>query len=362
MPAVLEEVPINDSPLVLGVPGHYYSFFGGPLFLGIHDDKLREHYEKIKIPLNILRDDEKRRNLAELLSSLNPKPGLFSGESDLEELFPLILEQKHLYQIWKQKVNGKERSFYVPQKAFKTLLTNYVLPFVKAVPAHPSCHGGEKGWTVKKSLESHLPVVSSLTFDMSAAYHQATMNYVFEFFYDSLEGRCKTEEQRRDAAVFLSAVCTIRKDYDERREECFEASLPEGSAVSSAVFNRMLLPIDEEFSRFAEKKGIKYSRWIDDFVFTSPKKRKFNHFEYVMRKAQESFTLAPRKVFFTYEGVSYLLGHKIAYNEIEKISREEFEKQRGEPYTGGMLSDTHPWDCMYEGYEEPTCDGNDIPF
>jgi hypothetical protein len=365
MPVIVEEkVSVSRFPLLLGMPAHFFSFFGGPLFLGTRDQILRDHYEKIKTPLNIIRDNEKRRNLSELLVSINPRPVFFTGESDLDSLLSEILEQKHLYQKWRKKINGKERKFCVPQKAFKEFLENYVTPFVKTVPTHPNCHGGEKGWSVKKSLEYHLPIVSSLTFDMAAATRQAKMNYVFEFFYDSLKGKCKDEEQRRDAAVFLSAVCTIR-EKDQEGYDFFEASLPEGSSVSSAIFNRMLYFIDEEFSRFVGKKGMKYSRWGDDFIFTSPKKRKFNHFADVMRNAQESFTLAPKKVFFTYEGFSYILGHKIKYDRIEKLPRKEFEEQRGEPYTGIFLSGTHPLEWLYEGYEEPDIDPNseeDIPF
>lgn len=366
----VEAINIEDSPLVLGVPSHFMCFFGGPLFPGTHDDKLREHYQTIETPFDILKNTERKKNLCRLLCYINPAPGLFTGESNLSHLLSEVLQQKHLYQRWKQEVDGKERTFCVPQKAFKEFLMNYVLPFVKHIPAHEASHGSEKGWSVRTSLEYHLPVSSSLTFDMENATNQATMNYVFGFFYDALEGRYDEEEQRRDVAVFLSAVCTIREKYDSNKSECFEANLPQGSQVSSAIFNRMLYPIDCEFSRFARKKGIKYSRWFDDFIFTSEKQSSFDDFAYVMRKAQESFNLSPHKVFFKHRGFSYILGHRVSYNAIEKLSKEEFEKQRGNPYTGWFLSDTHPQGgFIYQEDEESPPEGIDeagpednIPF
>lgn len=65
--------------------------------------------------------------------------------------------------------------------------------------------------------------------------------------------------------------------------------------------------------------------------------------------AQGGLTIVPRKIFFYPHGPVYLLGHKVGVNGAEKIDREEFEIQRGRPFEGHELSDTHPrgYDLYY---------------
>lgn len=332
-------------------------FFTGPLFFNEHEPELVEFQESLERPLDLLADQNRKNGLVEVISSINTNPTFFSMNGELPSLFEDILKQGRLYQRFSMKKGKKIRNFSVPQKSFKYFLGQYVLPFVKTLQIHPSAHGGEPGWSVEKSLLTHLPVKSSICFDMRDAFGQATMDYVFGFFYDALKNKVQDKDRLRDAAGFLSSITCIRqpRQYETLEGEKgigYETSLPQGSPVSMAIFNRIMFPIDYQIDRFAKKKGMNYSRWVDDFVITSEKQRNFKHFEWVLRLAQRHFSLAPDKLYFKYQGPSYLLGHKINYGSIEKLSKEKFEEQRGEPYTGTALQETHPrGDDIYQDWE-----------
>jgi len=363
---------VRNSPLFFDRVTWAVAFFKGPLFPFKYENKLCEFYDKTASPLQVLEEPDRREALIEVLERASTlgqiRPSLFSMDGQLPELLDELYQQGHLYQRWFQKTKGKGRSFAVPQKAFRTLLQDYVLPFVKSLPTHPCCHGGEKGWSVRKSLETHLPVLSWVSFDMESAFYQVEINHVFNFFYDAFEELSENEEQRTDAAAFLASLCTVKETLHTVKEnlsalritgktknfltgeeedlaeryEWFSAHLPIGSPVSMALFNRIMYPIDAELERRARKKGMRYSRWVDDFILTSPKRRHFGHFAQVMRIAQQSFSIAPEKVFFGYFCPAYLLGHEIRLNEIQKLDKEEFRKRRGNPVDNWCMQMTHP--------------------
>ena len=76
---------------------------------------------------------------------------------------------------------------------------------------------------------------------------------------------------------------------------------------------------------------------------------KFSHFADALRLAQEHMSLAPHKIFFSYQGYAYLLGHRINYNTLEKLDKETLKKMRGDPITPELLKATHPrGDSLYD--------------
>ena len=332
-------ISFEQSPLIQkSHPPASYCFFTGPLFLEKYSEEMVDFYKSVASPLDVLRDDRRRTAAVNLLLSLTPEE-LFSREREVHSLLQAIEQQGSLYQRFDIQRNGKTRHLAVPKDAFRDFLEAYVLPLVLSAKVHPACHGGEKGWSVERSLGTHLPLVSAVSFDMSDAYQQATINYVFDFFYDNLPD--SKGNAKRDLAGLLASACTVVSSTpEEKRKGAFEAWLPQGSPLSTALFNRMMRPVDEALGRQARKKGMRYSRWIDDFVLSSPKRRRFEHFADVMRIAQENCSIAPQKLFFFYNCPAYLLGHRVSLNTIEKVSREEFNEKRGEPYTA--LENTHP--------------------
>lgn len=300
-------------------------------------EKFHRFHESIASPQELLDDPTKRSQLETSLRLLKPDRTFFSMNGEIDSLFNEMSTQGNFYKQWKQKVGKKTRSISVPHDSFEYLLREYVLPFVKSLPTYSACHGGEKGWSPEKSLKTHLPLRSLITFDMKDAFSQATIDYVFGFLYESLEGRLE-EDARFTTAGFLASVCTV-KTYSNN--SIFEVALPQGSLVSMALFNRMMYPIDKALYRAARKKGMKYSRWVDDFTVSSTKRNRFNDFSEVLHTAQQYCSLAPEKIFFSYQGYAYALGHRVNYALIEKLDRSLFEKERGNPISNIEHVSTH---------------------
>jgi len=240
-------------------------------------------------------------------------------------------------------------------------------------PCHKDCHGGEEGWSVKRSLETHLPFNNVLYFDLKNCFEHVESQYIFDFYYNFFGGKFKDNKIRKDLAGFLTHISGV-----ERKASCrgvagktnvagtnidiqIESVLPQGSPISVHLFNRLFYPIDNLFHRNAKQKGLKYSRWIDDIIISSPKSShkmgdKLIGALYVTRC---DFPLSANKVFWQHGKEEYfLLGHKISGNEIIKVDKEDMKM--GEPIPEYCYKTEH--ESMFDSWtddEIPVVEGEE---
>lgn len=282
-----------------------------------HSEEFRRYRESGNWPLKILYEDSKRKRLVEVLCTSNNSEqqlNFFSDNADvlLGKICDLIEQKRPVYQRWTLKEENKNREISVPNKPFREFIQEYLLPFIKKQETHKNCHGGEPRWSVKKSLETHLPCESALSLDLKNAFQNTGIGLVFDLFYDLFSNL--QYEERRDYAGSLSVLCTVK--YSESR------GLPQGSPASMAIFNRILYNLDDILSRKTSQKGLRYSRWVDDIVISSPTKKGIERFLGAIELVDISFPVSREKIFFQ-DGVSYLLGYKLINNEIFKNTKEE---------------------------------------
>lgn len=283
----------------------------------------RERRYDVKESVRTLTDERARKTASSTLSKCLSE-GLLFPEEEINTTLEAIAERlgsgKALYQRWKQQTGSKVRELSVPNAPLKTFLVTYVLPWIKSFPVHSCAHGGEVGWSVEKSLRTHLPLKRVLSFDMKDAFGQIDANLVSDFFYERLNTYVQREEERT-AANLLAFLCTVRSETEKR-------VLPQGSPVSVALFNRMLCPTDTDLHERASRKNVKYSRWIDDFILSSAEVCEADYFSDLLRIAELRVQVAQSKVFFQHNAC-YLLGHRIDRGVITKVAREEGERIRG---------------------------------
>ncbi len=260
--------------------------------------------------------DEKNNSLARfLLNGREQQLNFFDGDDRLRILIDSIrMQGDSLYQTWTQKVGEKERRLAVPKQPLKEFISEYLFPFIRTIKVHNGCHGGEKGWSVAGSLGTHAPCRSALSFDLKSAYENVKGDYVYGFFKRLAEER-GFEEHAKDIANFLAFVSTI--DYGEKR------GIPQGSPLSTALFNRLLYPVDLALSQRAHERGFRYSRWIDDITISSEHAEKQERFLGAVAFTMRYFPVSDKKVFFQDEDPIYLLGHKIYDERITKNSKED---------------------------------------
>lgn len=283
--------------------------------------------------------------LAEVLLStreIQDTPLFFGGDHQrdhFEECFNKIVNMCNdgtpLYMRWRQNTDGKIRNLSVPKPFFKEFLQEYLLPIVKSKKNHESCHGGEKGWSPKKSLEQHLPVASVLSFDLSNAFENFPMSRVYSFFQDIF-----TESSQRDEiSLFLALLCTVK--YSHGR------GLPTGSNLSMALFNRGLYELDERIYGLCRERSFRYARWVDDLTISSSLKLPLESFFGAVVLTSQEYPVSKEKTYFQESGREiFLLGYKItSEGELCKNSKEEKIKNKIPPlnYEESIKRGYEPW-------------------
>ena len=238
-------------------------------------------------------------------------------KSDFEESFKGVvntcLNGKPLYIAWKQNINGKTRNISVPKPPLKNFIQKYLVPLVKSARVHVSCHGGEEGWSVKKSLKQHLPLASVLSFDLSNAFENFPALSVYYFFDNIL----KDYSDKEKISHFLTLLCTVK--YSHGR------GLPIGSGLSMALFNRALYDLDEKLYNVSIYKGFRYSRWVDDLTISSSFKKSVGSFFGAVELTNRKYSVSDKKTYFQENDKDiFLLGHKITPDgKLFKNSKEE---------------------------------------
>ena len=287
-------------------------------------DILVDYVESNLHPIGSVLANPCRREILRRLFSPGTQDDLFRNPLDdsLDWLAERVADKKGIYMRWKQKVDGKERQLSFPSEPLQVFLGSYLKPFIEKQEVHESCHGGVNGWSPRASLESHLPMVSALSFDMKRASQNIPAWKIFSFFYNSLSD-IECYDVRRDLAGFLTFVTTVR--YDQQR------GLPDGSSLSPVLFNRVMHEVDDDMFRAASERGMRYSRWIDDFTISSSERTDVREFLGAVDLLGGRYPVARDKVYFQDMEPIYLLGHKVVNGRVLRNSREERIKYKATP-------------------------------
>ena len=83
-----------------------------------------------------------------------------------------------------------------------------------------------------------------------------------------------------------------------------------------------MLPIDRQFQKVSKRRGMKYSRWIDDFIISSPKDRDSESFLSLLYIMNGDFRIKPEKVAYQ-KNPAYFMGYKVDGKSLENISKEQ---------------------------------------
>jgi|SRR3989344_1923568 len=295
-------------------------------------------YSNKKLLEIISKSEIKKFLKAELSEKVDQNGLLFSlGSFDNQfgELERLIVSSKPLYNKWTQRIGNKDRKLSVPKKPLKIFFEQYILPFVKRKEVHYCCHGGEVGWSTRRSVESHIPAACMFSFDLSDAFNNVNIGYIYPLFYNLLNSA--PEKYKADIAWFLSIISTV-----SREEIRF---LPQGSPIGMALFNRILSPIDDFIYENAKKRGMKFSRWVDDFNLSSKTPRAIYEFLGALKSVEEYFPISKTKIYLQNSYPIYINGQVITQEIVRRNSREERETNKcgNIQYETILKMDYHQW-------------------
>jgi hypothetical protein len=141
-------------------------------------------------------------------------------------------------------------------------------------------------------------------------------------------------------AAFLTEISTV----PYRQEGGFSIrGIPQGSPHAMHLYNRVLFPLDDKVSSSAVARGMRYTRWVDDFTITSPNDSNFGNFAGAVQMVGKYFKISPGKTYFQrnplffpdeswgdLDGV-YLLGHIVNGTGLTKNSDEKRQTYKVAP-------------------------------
>lgn len=289
--------------------------------------EIEEYSSRYENPFDFLLDARKTSALIDaLLKSRDGQRGLFDydGKEELsfllEDMFNLGSSNR-LYKIWSQVIDGKERELSVPNSSFDTFAKKYLVPFIKDARVHCASHGGEKGWSPRASVASHLPLERVLSFDLSSAFANCRIDEVRRFYLRALEN--SETEHKGDLAEFLSFISTVW--YKDSRKR----GIPQGASFGPALFNRVLYELDCELETMSGNRGLHYTRWIDDIIISSQEGVALERIAGAVEFVGKRLPIAPHKIYFQdAQCPVYLLGQVITGGRTHKNSREDREKNK----------------------------------
>lgn len=257
----------------------------------------------------------------------------------LDEVLGYLDSGKSLYQKWVYQNGNKGRLLSVPVGPLRVFIDKYLLEFVKKKQVHSCCHGGEKSWSVKKSLETHLPCKTVLSFDLESAFQNVGFSQVRNYFTGLV--RETRSDYLEDTAEFLSILSTV--NYSSYR------ALPQGSPLSLALFNRILYHLDDLLCEGSISRGFRYSRWIDDLTISSDRHESEKPFFGAVVLTDRFFPVSKTKVYFQQKPPVYLLGYRLERLSVIKNSLQERESNKNSfldyssLFEGSKISSYESW-------------------
>lgn len=163
----------------------------------------------------------------------------------------LIKKRGNLYRVWyRKKPGGGRRCVEEPLEDLKNI--QRIIVNKLNLKFHRCVQGGVPGRSIRTNALEHKKNKTLLRLDIKDAYPSATSKHIFELF------------------KYFGAPAVEARIWTKLTT--FRGHLPQGAPTSLPLFNALLygMRLDKIFSGI---RGIKYTRYVDDLVFTSNKRR-----------------------------------------------------------------------------------------
>ncbi|EZH67349.1 hypothetical protein DH09_05285 [Bacillaceae bacterium JMAK1] len=176
----------------------------------------------------------------------------FSNEINLSE----YTLQRVLSSVNKQynvgKIPKKDQSFrtiFIPSNALRAIQTWILRNILDLISIHPSAMAFRKNTTIKNNVEVHIDNQFYLCMDVQDYFPSVGKNKVYQLFHSI--------GFNKQMALIFSNFCT------------YENFLPQGAVTSPSISNLVNIKLDRRINGFCSIRNIVYTRYADDFVFSS---------------------------------------------------------------------------------------------
>ncbi len=174
---------------------------------------------------------------------------------------------------------GKIRLLEIPKPRLREIQRRLLAHFVGAIPLHPAAHGAVPGRSVRTCVEAHSGRQVLVRCDLESFFASITRPRVRGLF-DSIglddSGTAVVLAGLATAAVPSQVLRSLPRpvrpgsiDAHRRgRHRLAAPHLPQGAPTSPGIANALAYSLDHRLSLLAEAVGARYTRYVDDLLFS----------------------------------------------------------------------------------------------
>lgn len=156
---------------------------------------------------------------------------------------------KYYKEIRIPKKNGGTRRLACPSKKLKAVQAWILRNILDHLSVNPSATAFKKRTNITSNIERHTDNQFFLCLDIDNFFESIPQKNINNFF--------KALGYNKHVSFILAKICT------------YKGFLPQGGVTSPALSNLINIKLDKRISGYCSKRNIVYSRYADDFTFSS---------------------------------------------------------------------------------------------
>ena len=223
----------------------------------------------------------------------------------LESITKRLDDHYSFYERLEVKANGKEkrRKIEPVREPLKTVQSRILRRILSDMPLLDCAHGSIKG---RDSITNAL----------------AHMGKNFHFCTDIKKFYPSVRHEMVDAMLYQEGITNLQVKRMLRLLMTYKGRLPQGSPTSAYAANLVFKGIDKELMALCQSRGIQYTRYLDDLVFSA--QSCFTDLTPALIQAFESrgFRRSNRKTFYK-QGPAEVTGVLVRQNEIDLTDQKK---------------------------------------
>lgn len=176
-----------------------------------------------------------------------------------------------------QKISSNNRTFFSIKNSspHKKIQERLIRNFLQKVPLSSPAIAYRKKLSYLHFLEPHIYGENFCRIDLCNFFHNINYNFTRECFKSYFEDEYLVNNKIKLIDAFLNSL-SIEIDFNDKKKRIF----PMGFSTSPFISNIIFRKLDILIKNLCDKRGITYTRYADDMLFSSSGKDKLLGSEY----------------------------------------------------------------------------------
>ncbi|MDP5239733.1 reverse transcriptase family protein [Uliginosibacterium sp. 31-16] len=259
--------------------------------------------------------------------------GAWRGKSEIEP-------RRHYRYHWKPKASGGQRLIESPKPLLRSVQRKILRGMLDKVPVHAAAHGCVPGRSIVSNAHIHAGTPLVLKLDLrdfftsipAARIHALfrSLGYPLEVarYLTALTTHATAPAALRAQPQESLCSCVAKRATRASQEAWRQRHLPQGAPTSAALANLCAWRLDLRLDGAAREAGARYTRYVDDLVFSCPAHSPAHARRIALMAAsialEEGFTPHPHKTrIATQAQAQWVTG--VLVNQKPNVARKDFD-------------------------------------